>query len=578
MNLGVLRHSCIGIAALLIPGAASAALFSSQGWGGSVGIGYQQSMVDNTTTYESTTLSASLSGRYYIWQPWFINGSMRITATNNESESGHYKTSNTKLGGALDATVLPQSRFPLSIGYKKTTNTIEDSAKTIGPLGTVVNPNEITETTNYYFIQKYLAKHYKMALSYHVDEHDSEVTGSYVTQRKGFEYKRRDPGSELTLNLDHREDEFGYSDESRDNKMVRIKHDYQPVDTVTIATYASRIEQLDVIDLDSDGISDEYAHLIDQVSSSAMWRSESGATRVNGSVRYTGVNTDRLAQSYEDRSVNISTGVSHRLNDNINFSGSASHGESERNGTPHEQSTYNASANYRSDTIDLSMFNYNWGASASHGVQQSDEGDGATTTLGANHYISRNWKHGRKGQIRTNFNQSYTYSDRDIAEDTARLSNGAQLGYSRNDTAGTLYARINLSDQRVLSGDEETIQMINAQVSRQQKITMRSSVNGSLTYQDNRYGSATQELRSQNATFLVNYTHNMNFSFQTLSFNSTFSYSNFRSNGAQDRDSYSWDNVLKHRIGQLSSSLTLRTQRVDNRNINQIIANVSRSF
>ena len=81
-----------------------------------------------------------------------------------------------------------------------------------------------------------------------------------------------------------------------------------------------------------------------------------------------------------------------------------------------------------------------------------------------------------------------------------------------------------------------------------------------------------------NSAAKINYTFRHNFAYQTLTFNTSISYSLHKSNADDEKSDYAWDNVLNHQIGQLYSSLIIRTQKSDGVQTSLLALNVQRRF
>jgi hypothetical protein len=345
--------------------------------------------------------------------------------------------------------------------------------------------------------------------------------------------------------------------------MAVLSHNFYPSQNFTVNNFASKIEQRDNVDLDGDSIADRYNTEIDQLSSTVSWRSANEKTHVNGSVRYTGIVSETDLSASENLGANIGMGARYKITENINTSAAASHNESKLNGVLDVQDSYRLSLDYHSDDIMLAEYSYNWGSVLQYYRIKTSTSDESVTGASVNHGISRSWRHGRRGQIRLNATQSLGQQAVSSTDLKPSLNQSLILGYTNSGTSITHYAQANYTEDRGVSSNNDLSQMLNLNVSRQQTLTTRSSINGSLLHQLSNYRSDLLETQSSTSSALVNYSHNYNFSFQTLIFNSSLRYSLFNSNTSPDTQSYAWDNTLRHQIGQLSSSLTLRTQQTN---------------
>ena len=187
MKLGAKEIIFCGVAVLAAPGYASAELLSTSDWWGSIGLAYQNYTDEVQASEIKSQFMADVNGKYYIWQPWFISGKMRvITSADTTSNSGGAERKNTSLGGELSATVLPLSKFPLAMGYSKSENVIAiDNGPASGVSGGgLLQVGQTISATNYYLIQQYLENRYRISLGYDVSENENSITGRYISRKK----------------------------------------------------------------------------------------------------------------------------------------------------------------------------------------------------------------------------------------------------------------------------------------------------------------------------------------------------------------------------------------------------------
>lgn len=577
MSKGPARQSLIILLPLLAIEPANAGMVTTQDWWGSIGYTHQRRMLNNETTETRNQLTGDLNGNYYLWQPWFLTGKLRVTVTEDSTDGSTSRDSHA-LGGSISANILPLSRYPMSLGYSKSDNTINDSANFINSTGQLVSLGDTVSSTSYFLTQQYLGKRFKLSASYHADENESEVTGTFSSIRRKLEFVRRDPHNDLNVNWQQQQDQHSNTDEGRQNEMAVLTHNFYPTQDFTVANFASTIDQSDRIDLNADGIADDYHNVIDQVSSTTTWRSSDKKTHLNANLRYTGIQTDQQAASYENLTSNIGVGARYSFSNNLNTSVAASHTTMDLNNVASEQELYAAAVNYTSDNIDLAGYGYNWGSSLDHTQQVTDGASDTTSSLSLNHGVSRNWLHGRKGQIRFGANQGYNNKINNTQQNLETLTHSLRIGYASGGDGSTHYSQASYTESHGINGSEEMSQQLNLQYSQMHRLSQRSSLDGSVSHQESIYRSADQDISSASSSALLNYSFRQSFSFQTVSFNSSLRYSVLHSNTAEDSNSYSWDNILKHQIGQVASNLTIRIQNQQDQRETLILFNVKRQF
>ncbi len=571
------RLCLIAVSFLHLPPDAMAEILSTQDWWGSLGLTYQRRMLDNDTTEIKSQLVGDINSKYYVWQPWFLTGKFRLTLTGDRTTDSRSERDSTAVGGTITANLLPQSRYPMSLGYSKSDNTISDSDSFVNSTGQLVNLGDTSSSISYFITQQYLGKRFKLAASYHSDENESDSHGRFSSIKRKLEFTRRDPHNDINFSIQQRELQQHREHEQRDNQTAVLTHNYYPSQDFNIASFASTIEQLDRMDLDDDGIIDNYRNAIDQFASTITWRSSDKKTHITGNLRYTGIETEQRTQ-YENISSNLGLAARYSFSRNLKTRASVSQAVTELNGTTSKQTDSAASLHYRSNSIDLFGAQYNWGGSLGETRQQNDNTSETTAEVSLNHNASHSWLAGRKARIRLSADQALTERRVSRQDDNLILDQGLRLGYSSSNDGGTRYAQANYSESRNISGPEEFSSQLNIQLSQQQKLSTRSSLNGSVTHQQSRFQNPTQETRSTSSSVILSYAIRHSFMFQTLSYNTSLRYSLLQSNAAEDSSSCIWDNIFKHQVGLLNSSLTLRTQKVHQQHTSLLLLNIKRHF
>lgn len=547
-----------------------------QEWNGSIGVSHQRQLVETELMYIMTRLKVDLGSQYYLWQPWFITGDIRFDITNDTTTDLDSERTGNNLGGKFRANILPLSRFPLTMGYSKRTTDITDSINVLNSSG-AITPSINSLSTNYFITQQYLGKRFKITATYSDGMNDNDVAGKYYSNKKEIEIVQRSPHNDVNLKAQQSEQHHDRSGEGRDNTLLLLVQRYYPSQEFSITNNVSSVKQHETVNPDDTATIMSYTSNIDQVSSILNWRGNDRKTHVTANIRYTGLVNRGATSSYDNINGQVGAGVRHRFTDALSASASTRYIVSEIDREKKPSYNYSAGVNYQGATREIYRYQYNWSSALTHDYTEDDFTKNSSNSVELSHYASRNWTVGRKDRINFNLDQTFTYRENERADSEETLTQGGRLGYTSSDSGGNQYIQASYNETRQFHGNDLG-QQVNVQYSRQQNLSSRSSLTGSLTHQQTIADYSGVYNKSIGNNVLLRYSLVKSFSFQTIDFSSALSVSDIQSNVSGSNSRYAWDNILNHRIGQLSSTITIRTQNIENRQTSSILLSVKRIF
>jgi len=326
------------------------------------------------------------------------------------------------------------------------------------------------------------------------------------------------------------------------------------------------------------GTNSEFTTGVTQASSVMVWRSASRKTHVNSGVRYSNVISESENGQFTSESGTVNAGVRYNFTDNLSGSLSTSRTETEDDMGTVSVNNHEGNLHYQATPIEFRKFNYGWSSDLTAAQQVMDGVAQESGTMAVGHNIGRSWKIGRKGAFRMNADQRAFYTEYDSGTTDKYLQQGLRIGYSENDINVSEYVNASFNEERARGRGDNLSQQFNLQYSRQQRVSLRSSLTGSASYQQShtKYDGVETDFDSVSAT--LGYALAKSYAFQTLSFKSNIRYALFNSSTEDGRSEYLWENVFRHTIGKLESSVTVLAQDVNDRPYRLILINIKRKF
>lgn len=545
---------------------AQAAFIVPRGVSGDLGYSYTETRDDQDNTSSSNLLTGRISGDAYLWQPWFatLGGALALSQEQRNTSSSRDTDSNYTTGD-INLGVLPMSHFPFTARYSASDSHIDYSSVNDNPL--------LAQSTARHFSrnqlqlsQGYYGKRYRFDLRYNNDEAKSDSGERSLNEGYGLDYSLRLPTQNLTAKAYVSSQSNNQNNNESDNQTITINHNYYPSSYTTIDSQASHVQSDNRYE--SSGLIRQMSNTIDQASTSINWRSATLPLRLHGALRVHQmdfiVDDDSSLQS---DGFNSSLGASYQFNDRLSGSVSGQYSESGGDGGTIHSHGESASINYSSKRHTLSDFDYGWHSNLSGTNQESDESHAQSLSLALGHGANRSWRLGRRSNIRLSLSQSveesYTQNSDPVTPDenstTRRLAHGLNLGWSGNDDSGNSMAQLTLSDSRGVIGDDSHSQMANAQLSRSQNLSSRSSLNGNLSWQASHYvqqGIPDYGI-GKSASASASYRFARPFTLSRVNFISDLRLTDNQPAVGEATQELFWDNRFNHEIGMMRSSLSL---------------------
>ncbi|MCW8917949.1 MAG: hypothetical protein OQL08_03950 [Gammaproteobacteria bacterium] len=548
--------------------AAQAAFIVPRGVSGDLGYSYTETRDDQDNSSSSNLLTGRINGNAYLWQPWFATLGGTLALSHDQSRaSGGGETDSNYVTGEVDLSVLPMSRFPFTAHYSVSDSHVDSSGVNDNPL--------LAQSTARHFSrnqlrlgQGYYGERYRFNLRYNNDEAKSDSGERSLNEGYGFDYSLRLPKQNLAANAYFSTQSNNQNSNESDNQTFTVNHNYYPSTTTTLDSQASHVQSDNRYG--SSGFTQEVNTTIDQVSTSLNWRSATRPLRLHGALRVHQMEyllDDGSSTAIENGGFNSSLGASYQFTDRLLGSVNGQYSESNGDGSDSHSHGESASLNYASERYTLSGFDYGWNGSLGGSNQGSDESSAQSLNLSLGHGANRSWRLGRRSNLRLSLNQSvqesYTESSGtttpDEASNTRRLAHGLGLGWSASGGGGNTMAQLTLSDSRGIIGDESYSQMANAQLSRSQNLSSRSSLNGNLSWQasHNVLEGTPDYGIGQSASASASYRFARPFTLARVNFLSDLRLTDNQPAVGEETQELFWDNRLTHEIGMMRSSLSL---------------------
>lgn len=525
-------------------------------WWGSLEYGYNYSDYGQDQNSKSNMVSARIGNKSYIWYPWFMTMDLGLTFSETKSSGNSYTNDNNIVTGNAQLSILPQSRFPLSIHYERSDSKIDSSlftAEDYLDYGTTSFTRERLHIT-----QRLLGNNYKLS-AYHTQQTISDTEGTQEENyTNGVEYTLRGKSQTLIFTgLDSKAE--GSDGESTKNTLLSAQHTLTTKDGLNNHFLASQTETKQSF---SDTVTnDYYLTRIRQASNDALWRSKNNKLSMNIGLRAYETDTGSLTQTTRTEGTSVSAGAGYRLTPNILFSGSASYTVTQVDSEDTIHRAANANASYNSNPKELGTFQYQYFFTGNARHVDNDGETEQTIDIGGGHSLTRSITLSQFTSFRAigsqNLSLRRTVSDNDVPNDKL-ASHSLSLNWIKSATGVNSYLQLSASDNRSLESDANSQIMI-AQASRRQTLSRRASLGGNATYnwssrkiqeQDTRY--KTESLHA-----LMDYEYSRPFQLQNIRFRSSLKHTITKSSVAQDQRKTLFENRFTHHIGKLDTTLSL---------------------
>ncbi|NOY62350.1 MAG: hypothetical protein GXP10_04205 [Gammaproteobacteria bacterium] len=551
---------------------------------GSLGYSYRNLKNGDGDTITSNQLFGSISARSYLWQPWFatVNGRLRLTLDNTDLDRGGENKA-TVSTGEFSLNLLPQSRSPLTLAFQKSNSQVE----ALGFRNPLVANDRDFKTQRLDLTQSYLTESgHRLQFRYGTSRWKS-ARSEYDDKTYGFEGNWRFPKHRIIAKANMKEANQSFRNQYTENLLLDLDHFWYPTRALRWDSSINRVTldtSLDVPTLVK-APSDSQSELL-QASSFFFWRPVDSPWSVSGGVRF----SDLVAQSQGNvdsgaQSLNTTGGFLYQYTKNLRFDANVNTTYNDAGVAEAMSWNSRAGALYQSDFREIlaTGFSYQWHANAALKKQGGDgiKTKGASLTLG--HNAQKTWFLGdltsRRNDVTTlrlSLSQLVTQLTQsgDAELDLTRLDNSVALNWSQRAWGGTSFAQLSATDSRESGDRESDQQLINFQLTRNQKISRVSSLNGGVTIQRAALHANGDDVTTKTAQ--LGYQHSRAFGVRQLRFNSDLNLSQASLDNGVDREE--WTNRLAYRIGLLETSMTVQLTSRDGVDTDLVYFKVTRRF
>lgn len=534
--------------------------------------------------------SGNLAMATYIHQPWFAQASANLGFTYTLARAQDPGQSFSLTGGGT-FTLFPTSRFPFEASLS-----VADSRASEDALGADYRNTLLT------LRQQYRARDDTL---YTVRLDHSDLSGA------SFGHDTLDVVS-ASLNgrrTDHAyaadafvsESDGGSSGIARGIRRVNATHGYTPADNLTIDSLFTYDEQ-DVRHrqgLLSGGISGRYV----QLNSYATWRPDeesrfydpNHALLATAGVRITSAGLEVGGAAADAIGVNLSGGASYDVGPftRLVANGSVAHA-STGGGADEVFTSFNAQATYDPSPIPVLGSVYSWrasgGLSSATGGAQTRQGAGALFS----HQITRDISLRERSVLTLTLGQSAGVNVNTLHQDGYSLSFNAQATWTiQEPSAAQTYASLGYSDVRSIGTPENSLQLVNLQLTRQAPVDALSYWSANLTVQGARQRAEPSALGDihidtgfhVSTSGTVAYSHRRVFGVPRLRFTASYTANQVQATRSEgdvratpQLVGDTLDARLEYRIGKLDMRLVVRSAAVEDKRTTGIYLRATRYF
>lgn len=511
----------------------------------------------------------------FIWQPWFItvDGDVSIT---QEIQTGDFDTSSTFWSGGSTLNVLPLSNYPSAFSYRHS-----DSRSS----GSISGRDKISDSVSLR-ARQILGDDLRTGFRTFYEVIDEFEFGEEERFFASFDGSKTFDSSTLSLALDYQNQDFQSNieeDESEELFAGSLNFAAKPFQDTYSDSTLTIVDETEV-----EGSEMETTFLAQGVSS-INWQPYGEAYSINGALRLFSEDTTNEdesplvpTQNSEELTASGVLGINYIVSPRfVTHAGiSATYEESsfstddplaplvEETREEIEGSVFGG-ASYRSETMDIRGFDWNWFSTGDARVtQDSEEGleNEAALTLG--HDFDKVFTEYIAAPLRMSISQSGTLQHSTEEGLVPILDHRLSFTHSSVTNGAPIYGRLSLSDRRELAGDDEReFQLIDFQLNRQERLDAYSSWSAGFGAQFAREKTNQDgEAISLSANGSLGYFAANVFDVQRLTFSSqldvaalgledVFDDENNDFDEDDDELRSEWRNILEYRIGRVVMSL-----------------------
>ena len=554
---------------------------------GSVGAGVRLFEGSDDQRSLATQTLASLHGSALIWRPWFGNGDFNMTVALNQSSTANELTQeddaadSSVVTGGFNINLLPRTRAPFTLSYSLSDTRIDNDAVN-GDALIILGDGDAT-TRHIGLRQSFITdRGYRFRGRYDNSKWSSERGGDYDNEIIGFDFDLHEANNDLRFNARLEESSRSTANQTNQSALFDITHYYTPRAGLRIDTRASSYDIERGFDVPGSTQSGTSFTDIRQLSSFVFWRPRDQKLSVSGGARIFSMDGANVSANNEAASVSVSTGLFYRFNKALRFDGSVNYTKTDSNGSTTDVHRENIGYLYQSDLIPLFEVpaqSYRWFSSGSLTNSGDEQGSRQVYTVSIGHRAQRVWATGSRSRLRGSIGQTLNESYDSRAEQLVhRVDQTLSLGWSQSAPRSSSSFRLSVNDSRNLGDDRADRQLVNFQLSRDQRISRRSSLTGNITIQSVRQNflDDVQDGIVTTTTANLVYRSIALFGVPRLSFNSSLLAAVASDDQGEDR--VEWGNRLDYRIGQLTAYFSVRYLEYDDRSFTISYLRLERRF
>ena len=514
----------------------------------------------------------NLSANTFIWQPWFLNLNGGLGLAYNELDRDDDDDSTGEIiTGNAQMLLLPQSRFPLELHYKK-----QDSRVTGDASGSLPYTN-----TNYGFVQNYrsIDKGVNLRLAYDQNQQETETLEKDTSKILNVSASKELDEHQIRMDANNEKTEQNTSNISYERNNAVLRHSYRPGTSFSMENTTSIV---DVEEEDGTYINTSKQF---QFMSNSFWRPKDKPYNINGGGRYYSLIGENGLLTTDSDTLNAYTGVNYDVSKEVRIKGNITISRIGSSGTDTTTSTQSTGIRYSPQYIQLEVYRYSWNTSGSflNRTGSTDEGQHVSGQIG--HDLQRSYITGQQSNLSINYSQSYVKDYDSVTTDSQRINHSVAATWKKSSGESSTYMRLMATDSRLIdSAEDEYNQIINYQLTKLTSISRKSSFSGTLTIHSSRskFSSSDDPGFTTTSTANLGYRHISVFGVPRLHFTSDLKYdaeiTKPGTNSGVKEDRKSWVNRLEYMIGRLRVRLTLRSAEVNNSTYNILMFNVKRVF
>lgn len=510
-------------------------------------------------TVTNRFVAGNLAANSYIYQPWLVtwNGSASVSRNTSESD-GTSGSRGTVTTGAIDAGILPRSRFPLTIGYRVSDSAVQALSEA-SPDGRLTDARSkmLTVRQSYSMIDG-------AALAAWYTRNEWTSTGGInannsLSEAAGANTMARTQSQSITFAATAFKTENRQAGSHSENTNLSISHQYTPQPQSGLTTLITML---------TNSNSQNNAVLSDGRSISATsnyyWRPDYRPISLNGGMV---ARDQQMSGGNSAQALSVNLGMSYTFSRSLRAHAGVGASINQTGDVRSGMANQSVGLAYTGDSIYLGKASYSWGTSMGAGNTMS-RGAGADSDKwsvngGFNHTLQRSWQPTERQVFTLAGSQGVTQSWADTGRSTTTLSNSLRTNWSHNNEDSSTTAWMSISDARQL-GDEQTAassvtvspgstatatQTLTASVRRTQNVNRLSNFVADLTMNARRQEGSSASVGT-NGT--AEYNHSRLFGVYQLRFRTALVLSQASATQGSQLITSRWDNRLDYNIGMMS--------------------------